>query len=304
MSTVLDAFTSSGRWYRGNLHLHTTVSDGRFSPPDSVALYRENGYDFLAVTDHWKRVDPASLGGDDDFLLIPGEEINGYDPGADMIWHAVALFLPREIEREENHRPAQWAIDRIREAGADAVLAHPYWSGDQTQDILPLEGLTAIEVFNTTCERAHGRGHSLVHLDGLWHKRKRLWGTAVDDAHHGRLDGLQGWIMLRAPELSLDAVRAAFQAGRFYASTGPEIHSLRIAEGTMTVRCSPCEAVHVQSNRWIGRSAYADADFGGPGHPLTEVTLALSAEAEATYVRVTVTDHRGRSAWSNPIALK
>ena len=41
------------RWYKGNLHTHTTRSDGRKSPEEVADLYREQGYDFLALTDHW-----------------------------------------------------------------------------------------------------------------------------------------------------------------------------------------------------------------------------------------------------------
>ena len=40
-------------WYKGNLHTHTTRSDGRKSPEEVMALYRDHGYDFLALTDHW-----------------------------------------------------------------------------------------------------------------------------------------------------------------------------------------------------------------------------------------------------------
>ena len=42
------------KWFKGNLHTHTNRSDGRLSPEESVALYREHGYDFMALTDHWK----------------------------------------------------------------------------------------------------------------------------------------------------------------------------------------------------------------------------------------------------------
>jgi len=300
MSNVLDAFAADGRWYRGNLHLHTTNSDGRLEPQAAVDLYRRNGYDFLAVTDHWALTRPADLDPGDGFLLIPGEEINGFHPETDMIWHIVGLFLDREVERGGDDTP-QWGIDALREAGGDVVFAHPYWSGDTVPEILDLEGLTAVEVFNTTCERAHGRGHSLVHWDGLLHRGRRLWGAAVDDAHHGERDGLQGWIMLKAPALSIEAVRAAFRAGHFYASTGPEIHDITMADGQITVRCSPCAAVHAQSNRWIGRSAYAAEALGGTGEPITEATLDV--RDEATYVRVTCTDADGRSAWSNPVFL-
>ena len=34
-------------WYKGNLHTHTTLSDGKKTPDESIALYREKGYDFL-----------------------------------------------------------------------------------------------------------------------------------------------------------------------------------------------------------------------------------------------------------------
>ena len=39
------------KWFKGNIHTHTTVSDGRMAPEDSIALYLKNGYDFLALTD-------------------------------------------------------------------------------------------------------------------------------------------------------------------------------------------------------------------------------------------------------------
>ena len=43
---------SHGRnWYKGNLHLHTTISDGQRTPEESFELYRGNGYDFVARTD-------------------------------------------------------------------------------------------------------------------------------------------------------------------------------------------------------------------------------------------------------------
>jgi len=300
MAGVLDAFTAEGRWYRGNLHLHTTHSDGRLSPAEAVQMYRRRGYDFLAITDHWHLTDPDELEAGDDFLLVPGEEINGYHEPADMIWHAVGLFPEREVPRTVD-QPPQWGIDALREVGADAVLAHPYWSGNQVDEILALEGLFAIEIYNTTCQRGPGRGHSLVHWDGLWHAERRLWGLAVDDAHRPPYDGLQGWIILKAPALTLQAVREALRAGHFYSTTGPEIKHLAIEDGHVSVRCSPCEAIRAQSNRWMGRSAYADAEFGGPGHPLTEARLPIIDEA--AYVRVTCTDAAGHSAWSNPITL-
>lgn len=41
-----------GRWYRGNLHMHTWWSDGRGFPEQAIDIYKKLGYDFLALTDH------------------------------------------------------------------------------------------------------------------------------------------------------------------------------------------------------------------------------------------------------------
>src|SRR2546422_1617656 len=39
-------------WLRGNLHAHTTYSDGVKTPQELIAEYEALGYDFLAITDH------------------------------------------------------------------------------------------------------------------------------------------------------------------------------------------------------------------------------------------------------------
>lgn len=45
-------FHGEGQWYKGNLHCHTTVSDGSLTPEEVVTLYKSNGYSFLAISDH------------------------------------------------------------------------------------------------------------------------------------------------------------------------------------------------------------------------------------------------------------
>ena len=43
----MDLFDPKLPFFKGNLHCHTTVSDGKLSPDEVVALYRDLGYDFL-----------------------------------------------------------------------------------------------------------------------------------------------------------------------------------------------------------------------------------------------------------------
>jgi hypothetical protein len=53
MSNRLSAFAAQGRFWRGNLHTHSTRSDGVLEPEDVCSRYRAEGYDFLALTDHF-----------------------------------------------------------------------------------------------------------------------------------------------------------------------------------------------------------------------------------------------------------
>ena len=46
------AFIDDNKTLKGGLHCHTTRSDGSCTPEEVMRLHRENGYDFLALTDH------------------------------------------------------------------------------------------------------------------------------------------------------------------------------------------------------------------------------------------------------------
>ena len=46
-------FATPGRFWRGNLHAHSSLSDGALNPVDVVEAYKRAGYDFLQVSDHF-----------------------------------------------------------------------------------------------------------------------------------------------------------------------------------------------------------------------------------------------------------
>lgn len=54
----------------GNLHCHTTLSDGLATPEATAIHYRNAGYDFLAITDHQRYFKPENTDMDD-LLIIP-----------------------------------------------------------------------------------------------------------------------------------------------------------------------------------------------------------------------------------------
>lgn len=66
-----DAFGKT--WYKGNLHTHTTNSDGAYTPEETIALYKSKDYDFLALTDHWFHGEGRQ---EENFLLLNGTEFD------------------------------------------------------------------------------------------------------------------------------------------------------------------------------------------------------------------------------------
>ena len=137
-------FDPNKKFYKGNLHAHTKNSDGRLEPEAVIAQFQEHGYDFLALTDHWKRTCGEEMHGG--MLLLPGIEID-YTLPAEVI-HVVGVGVSEQILEEQARRASgpQHGIDAICACGGRAILAHPAWSLNTIETIGSLRHLTATEV--------------------------------------------------------------------------------------------------------------------------------------------------------------
>ncbi|NLE54887.1 MAG: phosphotransferase, partial [Lentisphaerae bacterium] len=96
---MLDLYGRVLPTFKGAFHTHTTLSDGIFAPAEVVRLYREAGYDILALTDHRKtnRVSELDSMG---LTLISGMEMHPAGPRG-IPWHIVALNVPESFEYPE-----------------------------------------------------------------------------------------------------------------------------------------------------------------------------------------------------------
>ena len=299
--SFVNPFEIAGNWYRGNLHAHSTNSDGWLSPELLVRAYQRGGMDFLAITDHWK-ITNLSAQSSESFLILPGAEFhtgvgtNGQDRlVAGEYYHVVGIGITENLSRDAG-LSAQQLVDGIRAQGGYAVLAHPYYSGLSQDEMLAVEGCAALEVFNTVCEVMIDRGHSMVHWDDLLSRGRRVCAVASDDCHHAFDDSLQGWTVVKAPALTREHILKALEQGSFYASTGPELHDLRRVGDRIQVRCSPVRKIGLVSNPARGKRVIARE-----GEALTEASLPLPANVG--YARVQVTDSVGRMAWAGPTFL-
>ena len=285
-------FGLPGHWYKGNLHTHTTQSDGRVSPDDAVAWYHEQGYDFCALSDHWV-LTPGRVYSPD-FITLSGTELHGDG------YHLLVAGLRELPPRDQEHEP-QAVIDYVKAQGALAYIAHPYWTGRPSMETAALRDLDGLEVFNSVCEITQGTGHARIHWDDCLSAEQRLTGLAVDDVHWSFGEAGGGYVMVRALELSETALLESLRQGHFYSSMGPTIQDLRIRDGddlgpALDVVCSPCAEILFYTYGPHGRRFAAQ-----PGETLSRASLPL--RQEQVFVRVECRDVSGRCAWSNPVFL-
>jgi hypothetical protein len=286
-------FELPGQWYRANLHAHTTTSDGRISPAERVEQYRAEGYHVLALTDHEATNDVTALAGGE-MLVIGGVELHPPDPAGES-FHLVGLHVPFGFADSEGE-DANECIARVRAAGGIVILAHPYWCGQAFQDFAHLRGLSAVEVYNGTCDYA-GRPCSENEWAYALDHGAALPAVGVDDCHLGLggVDVFAAWTWLRMPAVTAENVLAAVSQGACYASCGPVVEDFRLAGGQVRLGCSPAAKIQFLSGRAQGVTRWAD-----PGQTIRDFTVD---RPNWPYVRAVVTDPSGRRAWTNPLTL-
>jgi hypothetical protein len=290
----INPFLMPGSWYKGALHAHTTRSDGRLTPEESVAFHREHDYHFLAVTDHDVITDLSQLAGDA-FLTIPGVEVSHGRNAVSQSYHVVLVGI-RQLQRARYGVSVQQAIDTWRQNASLMFLAHPYWSGMSPEEILPLENLAGLEIFNTSSHTDLGKGLATVHWDNVLALGKQWAGFAVDDTHGINDDAAGGWVWAKSEQLTETAILEALNCGAFYSSSGPTIDDFRLEDGVVYIRCSDVTAINI-----IGHTQWGYQRRAEPGKTISEAEYRL--KGREVYVRAECVDAQGHAAWTNPLFL-
>lgn len=281
---------------KANFHCHTTESDGRVSPDESMVLYRNAGYDILAITDHRRVTLPAKV--PEGLLLIPGIELDYRLPGQ---WvHLIGLGMSPSVGTEWNRSGTpQDGVDTVNRLGGVTLLAHPAWSLNTTELISSLKGICGVEIWNSVSTVPYNadRADSSAILDVTWASGGPLLPVfANDDVHFYGSDATVAATMVQAEKATVGSVLEALRAGRFYATLGPEIFQIEKNGDTVSIRFSEAETVIFYSDLpWVsGRTR--------TGHAMTEAEYRFSPEER--YVRVEIRDRAGRKAWSAPISAR
>jgi len=290
-------FERSGHFYKGNLHTHSTNSDGRLAAEEVCRTYQQAGYDFISLSEHFVErfnhpVSDTVAYRNDDFTTLIAAELHQGKTSIGENWHILAVGIPLGFAPPGAGEGIVQISERAAAAGAFIAIVHPSWYGLTVEDAKLITSAHAVEIYNHGSQVEVARGEDWPFLDQLLNGGWRLNGYATDDAHKLTHDAFGGWINVKAESLEPDALLASIKNGHYYSSQGPEIHNIRISGGKLSVECSPASHVSIQG---LGSRAKFTL-----GDKMTTASFPTERFEEA-YVRVTVRDDLGKCAWSNPI---
>lgn len=208
-----------GKFYKANLHCHSTNSDGKLSPKKLKEIYKEKGYSIIAFTDHVFMEDYSYLC-DNKFIAI-----NGYETGTNdtkgkwintKVYHLnfyaknphikqmVAVtegyynwFMKDKAAEQTNKmviKNGLWNneysfenINKMIQAGKDngflVSYNHPNWSLQNYVDYFALKNLFAVEIWNTNCVKEGYQDSEKVYED-LLRLGNKINCIATDDNHN------------------------------------------------------------------------------------------------------------------------
>lgn len=288
---IADPYYGPGAYVKAQLHVHTDKSrGGQWSLADAVEHYGQLGYKFLCITDHGKVTVPScsDMGG---ILVLPGEESTVPDPFWPLGRHMLRLL----VSSPATSGRAQERIDSCVSRGGVVALAHPSWTGNlgtgrwRVKDLRAVFDFRLVEVRNL---------HSDEDLDtSIWHSvlvqrmpDDAVWAVAVDDARCASEAG-QGWIEIKAQEITGDAFRKALLAGRFYATTGPQCE-FGVSGSAICARTERPSTI-----KFINRDEAVVREAAGASE------AQYAPVTGDGFVRVEVVDSDGKRAWSQPFAI-
>lgn len=332
-------------WYRANFHCHTKHSDGARTPEEIKEAYKSHGYSIVAYTDHDVLLDHSDLNDEGFLALTGCEyAVNEASPKFPQIFDVNTGDWPRKkcvhlnIFSKDPHNtfmPAtaieqMWILrDRypdtkcdgyIREYSKDGIneiikrcndagflvqLNHPYWSLNEREDYINMEGLWALEILNYATELETGSEYCpYIYDDMVRNGMFNLCCTMGDDNHNhvSFRESFGGSTFIGAKELKYDQIIEAMENGNVYCASGrdnpPQFLALYVEDNIIKIDCTPCENICInaygRADRHITKEDGAK-DLTHAEFPLRESDV---------YFRVTLRDKYGNVAHTRSYFVK
>ncbi len=286
MQAITHPYTTltGGEWIRGNLHTHTTASDGLRPLQEVVSDYARRGYGFLMISDHDLYTEAAAFEtiAAEGLTLIPGNEISAHGPHLLHV-NADRLVAPDPLRQQ--------AITAIAAGKGFCIINHPNWFAGFNHcpfsKMAEWVGFSGVEIYNGVIGRLDGSPYATDKWDMLLTQGRRIWGFANDDSHRPT-DVELGWNVAYVQDRSVESVVNALRTGRFYASTGVNIDLIAVEDRTIRLRAP--NAGRIVALMQTGRR-FAQADAA---------EIEVTVPEGATYVRFECWGNGEASAWTQP----
>ena len=327
----IELIPEAGKFYKANLHCHTTISDGKQTPEQVKEFFKSRGYSAVCDTDHEVLVGHEDLC-DDEFIALHGYEVaikkdEGGHTGLFMpVYHFNIIaktqsqrYMPRfyrdnpscagDSRRwihevgvydkegddyiDHTEYDVNWINDYlagVRDGGYLITYNHPMWSMQSALDYAGLKNIHAIEAINGGCIVLND--NTSLHYETLLRQGLRIVPVGGDD-NHAETHCALGWTMIKAPELTYEALTDAYEKGYCYASEGPEILSLVIKDGKIIVKTSEAAAITLFADSRYVRTKRSRTET------YTEAEFEYVPEKFGKYFRFEVRDAAGYRAFSN-----
>lgn len=296
-------FNESGYILKGNLHSHSTNSDGRVEPEGLARGYRDKGYDFLSITDHDVYYDNA--GYEDGVILVPGFELTA-PVSSNRVAHITVLTKDSASDFSNGETFELQSLDDTRaflERHCENhvfILNHPEWSFLTCADYFNLPHISGIEYFNYASEMGDFLGTARHFSNLLLAASQKLFFTAGDDSHNRdkaspgwpfdslTRDSFGAWTVVQAQEKTRQGVVEGLLSGHSYISTGPEIKSFYVDDEGFHVECSEAQRISVS------------AEYGGLKRKIGLKVTEFSGTLKGTekLLKLLVGDSKGRFAFA------
>lgn len=210
-------------WYRGELHAHSTESDGKYTVDDVVKAAIDADLDFLALTDHftisqWRKLLPHL---EKPIALLRSVEITSHHGHANL--HGIKRWVDVYVDRPD--WSMNQAADAVHAQGGLFCVNHAF-SGDLGWRDFSFDWDRAdlMEIYHNLegCNNAF----QLMLWDQHLNAGRRLIGVGGTDSHNpfeGRhkLGQLVTWV--EAETLSERGIIDGLRRGRVYVSRNPQL---------------------------------------------------------------------------------
>ncbi len=282
--------------YKGNMHSHSTCSDGKYTVEELKEAYKAKGYSVFAFSDHDNVIDHSDLN-DENFLTITSAELafTAPNPTGKIFQTVVSCHFnvfskdPHNFKKID-YRGTPFSFEKVNpilreyaENGYLVSINHPNWSLLTENEFLKYDDcIMGMEVTNCiTCNYGGALSYSYdLYMNALRNGKKWI-PLGGDDNHsfckpfeHPLNDSFGSFTYFCAEKLEYGAIIEAMEKGNCYCSQGPQITELYMEDGKVYVKTAqPVKQISVNAN-----TRFARATFTPDGSPVTEACFNIAED--------------------------